>query len=58
MKRGRPKSPNRMEARILVRLDSKTLASLGEHARRTGVGAESTAARIIIVEKLRKEGLL
>lgn len=47
-----------MSDRILVRIDSRIKTALNEFAQQSGAGAESTAARIIIVERLKAEGLL
>jgi hypothetical protein len=56
--RGRPRIDTPLGERVLVRFDDITRKALDEYVRRTGVGADSTAVRMIVIEKLRAEGLL
>jgi hypothetical protein len=55
--RGRPVSENPLDNRVMVRLDDSARVALESYARRATID-KSTAARMIIVERLRREGLL
>jgi hypothetical protein len=56
--RGRPKSPDSLTERILVRLEKAQKTALAEYTKQTGLGPESTVVRLILIEKLRQEGFL
>ena len=56
--RGRPKQDVTLEERVMCRFDKPTREALEEYTHRHGAGAAATAVRMIVVEKLRAEGLL
>lgn len=56
--RGRPEAENPLSERVLCRLDRETKEALDSYVSRAGLGAASTAIRVIVIERLRKEGML
>lgn len=56
--RGRPVAEIPLNERILVRFDKATRAALDEFVRLQGHGAAATAIRMVVIDRLRKEGLL
>jgi hypothetical protein len=57
-KRGRPRQDVSLDERVMCRLDKPTRSALEKYVERHGAGAAATAVRMILVEKLRGEGLL
>ena len=56
--RGRPEAVVPLGERVMVRFDERTREALNEFVRRNGHGAASTAIRVLVTERLRKDGLL
>lgn len=56
--RGRPEAENPLSERVLCRLDRQTKDALDAYVAKAGLGAASTAIRVILMERLRKEGML
>jgi hypothetical protein len=56
--RGRPLADNPKDQRVLVRFDAATREALGSYVIRSGLDAVATAVRVIVTERLRKDGLL
>jgi len=57
--RGRPALVEGLDFRVLVRLDKRAREALAKYSKTTtGIGSDSTAARVLIIDGLKKAGLL
>ena len=55
---GRPPADDPLSERVLVRMNVATREALRAYVKRTGQGEAATAMRMILIERLRAEGLL
>ena len=56
--RGRPKLAFPLTVRMLIRMDTPTGDAIKKFAAKFGDGRDATAARMILMERLRSEGFL
>jgi hypothetical protein len=57
-KRGRPAAETPLTVRVLVRFDKATGEALAKYSKQSGIASDSTAARVLVVDGLKRAGLL